>query len=371
MKVLHVITGLNSGGAERMMVNVIGALPQHEHHVLCLTESKFYLNELLMTGCSVSFLGSRNPIKIIHAIRSSFSQGNFEVLQSWMFHADFFSSVALASRSRHAVVWGVQAGELPSAQFGIAIRAIRRILAFSSAFMCHKVVVCSNNASQVLTRVGYSPEKIVVIPNSIDTDLFTPKTILTQDSDYLNCIVPARWHPMKDHASLLTAFRLALIDGLRARIWLVGKDMDGGNVELKDLLDNSGVSEYVDLLGERSDMIDLYREADFICLSSCSGEGLPLALCEAMASGLPAVVTDVGDMALVVGKTGFVVPTGDPKALSEALVRLGQLDMATFIKLKNSAREKIVAEFSISRASNKYYEVWQSATFRGVKRVPG
>jgi glycosyltransferase involved in cell wall biosynthesis len=366
MKVLHVITGLNSGGAERMMVNVIGALPQHEHHVLCLTESKFYLKELQMMDCSVTFLGSRNPIKIIHAIRSQFSRGNFEVLQSWMFHADFFSSLALASRSRHTVVWGVQAGELPSAQFGIVIRTLRRILAFSSAFMCHRVIVCSNNASQVLTRVGYSQKKIVVIPNSIDTELFAPKALLTQDSEHLKCIVPARWHPMKDHASLLTAFRFALEDGLRARIWLVGKDMDEGNLELKDLVDNCGVSEYVDLLGERSDMVDLYQEADFICMSSCSGEGLPLALCEAMASGLPAVVTDVGDMALVVGTTGFIVPAQDPKSLSKALFDLGQLDATTFINLKNSARDRIVSEFSILNASSKYYDVWQSASLREV-----
>ena len=360
MKVLHVITGLGSGGAERMMLNVISSLPEHEHHVLSLTSNTFLMNQLLLQGCEVEVAGSRNPFQIILAIRRKFASEDFDVLQSWMFHADLLSCLALGSRARRFVIWGVQAGELPAQQFSFVIRFIRKTLALLSSFMCLKVIVCSKNAAQVLVRVGYQKKKIVMIPNSVDTDFFSPNLMSTPEHDLRICIVPARWHPMKDHASLLKAWRLALDSGLNARLWLVGNEMDTGNLELKELIERAGVGETVELLGERSDMVSLYQQADFVCLSSQSGEGLPLALCEAMSTGLPAVVTNVGDMATVVGDGGLVVEAQNPEDLSRAFIKLGSLDRTSFDVLGQVARQRITADYSIRTASNRYVAVWKS-----------
>jgi glycosyltransferase involved in cell wall biosynthesis len=360
MKVLHVITGLGSGGAERMLVNVIGALQQHEHYVLSLAPNDFHLNELLKTTEKVVFVNSRNPLKIIRTIREMFRYGQFDLIQSWMFHADLFSSLALLTQARKRLFWGVQAGELPKGQFGWKIRTIRKLLAVLSSVMCNKVLVCSHNAAAVLERVGYQTNKIEVIHNAVDTTIFCPRNQEQTDFAIPIFIAPARWHPMKDHATLLSAWGMARVAGLTAELHLVGKDMDYGNRELCELVDAFGISDSVVLLGERSDMSDLYNASSFVCLSSQSGEGLPLALCEAMSSGLPPIVTNVGDMPRVVGDSGLVIEARNVSALSLAFLAFGSLNPNDTQKLRTKAREQILSEYSISVSSLKYLEIWKS-----------
>jgi len=360
MKVLHVITGLGSGGAERMMLNVVAALPECTHEVISLTPADFYLNELLPTVDRVRFCESRNPLKIAKEIRVVFKSEKFDVLQSWMFHADFLSSVALGWKSRNLVVWGVQAGELPVEQFGRRLVLIRKILAVLSHFMCKKVVVCSENAIEVLKRIGYQPRRMKMIPNSVDTGIFCPSSAVSYVNQRSIFIVPARWHPMKNHRLLLRAWQKAIKAGLDGELWLVGKGMDQENNQLSDLIAETQTADSIMLLGERDDMPQLYRQVDFVCLSSMSGEGLPLALCEALASGLPAIVTNVGDMARVVSEGGIAVPSEDEEALAKAFTKFAHLDSSTRSELGRKARSQIISEYSIAAAAGQYLAVWQS-----------
>ena len=364
MKVLHVITGLGSGGAERMMLNVVAALPHCEHEVFSLTHADFYLQELLPTVNRVTFCGSRNPLKIAIEIRSVFKSGDFDVLQSWMFHADFLSSIALGWRARTSVIWGVQAGELPIKQFGRRVVWIRKVLALLSYFLCTRIIVCSANAMDVLSRIGYQPRRMTMIPNSVDTEVFSPSTSITDVNKTSIFIVPARWHPMKNHRLLLTAWRTAVTSGLKGELWLVGSGMDRENIELSELISATNTSDSVVLHGQVEDMPRLYKRADFVCLSSSSGEGLPLALCEALASGLPAVVTNVGDMAKVVSDAGITVPSDDVSALSEALIAMASMDFTERAGLQKEARNQIVSKYSISVAAEQYLNVWTSAARR-------
>jgi glycosyltransferase involved in cell wall biosynthesis len=82
---------------------------------------------------------------------------------------------------------------------------------------------------------------------------------------------------------------------------------------------------------------------DIVCSSSSEGEGFSNAVAEAMACGRLCVVTDVGDSALVVGDTGFVVPPKDPGALAAALIKA--LDLPP--QAGERARERVANEFSV------------------------
>ena len=101
----------------------------------------------------------------------------------------------------------------------------------------------------------------------------------------------------------------------------------------------------------------MYKAADIACSSSAWGEGFSNAIGEAMASGLPCVVTDVGDSAIIVGDTGRVVPPRDPDALAAALSSLLSTDR---VALGSAARRRIENNYSLGAVVSQYENFYRS-----------
>jgi glycosyltransferase involved in cell wall biosynthesis len=117
----------------------------------------------------------------------------------------------------------------------------------------------------------------------------------------------------------------------------------------------------VHLLGERGDTHNLIAALDVCSLSSSHGESFPLVVGEAMACGVPCVVTDVGDAAKLVGATGLVVPPRNPKALAHAwreLIRLGSTGRA---QLGEAARERVRENFLLASVIAQYESLWEES----------
>ena len=139
---------------------------------------------------------------------------------------------------------------------------------------------------------------------------------------------------MKDHATFLTALgRLNRVEAL-----LIGPDTE-----------RFATMSNVHALGARDDVERLLAAADLIVSSSVS-EGFSNVLAEGMAAGLPAVATDVGDSARVVGATGCIVPPREPLALAEAMGALLSESKTARVARGAEARRRIETHFSIARA---------------------
>lgn len=183
---------------------------------------------------------------------------------------------------------------------GLALRKARRVLAVSDAVA----------RSAAGLNLG---ERLVVVPNGIATERFAGER-RPDFADPPIVLTLARLSPQKDLPTLLEA--AVAVPGARFRI--------AGDGELRPEIERRiaerGLSERVTLLGRRDDTPELLADADLFCLSSID-EGLSLAILEAMAAGLPVVVTAVGGTpeAVVDGETGLLVPPRDPAALARAL----------------------------------------------------
>lgn len=358
IRVVHVITSLGSGGAERMLVNVVRSSPDFEHSIIVLSPQSFYLPAVSKHVSKVIFLKKRNPVSLLVACRREVRLLKPDLVQSWMFHADLLSTLATFFRYRNRHFWGLQAGELPKSDFGLSIRVVRRTLAALSWFSGRRVVACSTEAALEAVRIGYRERSVTVVPNAVDTDEFANVSIGLAEHP-LTFVCPARWHPMKGHRVLLEAWSMAQVSA--GRLLLVGSGCSSSNNELRQMIDELGIADSVETLGERTDMAELFCACDYVVLSSISGEGLPLALCEAMACGLPPVVTDVGGMQEVVGDTGLVVRPGQPSPLAEALAIMISLPPSERIAMSERARKRIVDNFSISAAAQRYQHLWREA----------
>jgi len=169
---------------------------------------------------------------------------------------------------------------------------------------------------------------------------------------------------MKDHATLLRAIALLAISveqiGQPVFFLLVGRGVMNEEEGLTELIVSLGIEKKVILLGERSDVPDIMGALDVAVSPSAWGEGFPNVVGEAMASGVPCVVTDVGDSAVIIGDSGLVVDAKDPSALASALLELLE-DQEQRLSMGVRARERIQQHYSISAISEQYLEMYKSA----------
>ena len=147
------------------------------------------------------------------------------------------------------------------------------------------------------------------------------------DLDEDTCIVThvARYHSKKDHKTFFEAANLVLQRHRDVKFVAVGRQVIPGNRELWAKVKFLNLERYIDLLGERRDVPQILASSDLFVSSSAWGEGFPNTIGEAMASGTPCVVTDVGESAFIVGETGFVVEPQNPSILANAI--LGFIEM--------------------------------------------
>ncbi len=188
---------------------------------------------------------------------------------------------------------------------------------------------------------------------------------LDPNTAYAVCI--ARFHTVKDHATLIRAWAQVHTALPNAKLLLVGDGPERHNLkqQLKTLATRrSSLATSIEFLGIRNDVADILRAVDVFTLTSVS-EGASLTLLEAMASGCASVVTDVGGNGehLREGEDGFLVPRADDRQLADRLVKLlsDEKLRATF---GNSARQQIAERFSLNDAIDSYADHYRALAGR-------
>ena len=241
-------------------------------------------------------------------------------------------------------------------------RAANRIL-FDR--LADAVNACCAFSARALCRVdGFAGGRIEVIENGIDLERYgraadrsALRRRLGLDPDRLYVAAVARFHPVKDHASLLTAFATVAMARRDTDLLLVG---DGPlRPALEKQVRDLGLVERVRFLGVRSDVPDLLRVADAFALTSLS-EAASLTLLEAMASELPVVVTAVGGNPEIVrdGREGLLVPRGDTSAIAAALLSLLN-DPSARGRMGKAGRERVRERYRLEQTVGAYWNLYQ------------
>ena len=218
------------------------------------------------------------------------------------------------------------------------------------------LVICNSYAGiEYARRQGFVNDKMIVIPNGIDTarfisDIESGKRLRKKwgiaDDKFVIGIV-GRLDPMKDHPTFLKAAALFVKERENVHFACIGDGLEPYKSELKKLAGELGLNDRIIWTGPISDMPAAYNALDINTSSSIS-EGFSNVIGEAMACGIPCAVTDVGDSAMIVGITGVVFPPKSPDLLAEGwrnvLARLGEKDT-----IAQQSRELIVNHYSIEK----------------------
>lgn len=212
-----------------------------------------------------------------------------------------------------------------------------------------KIVYNAYSSADQHGRLGYNDKRCLVIRNGFDLKRFRPsrqarewlrKELVGVGEDQLLVGMVGRFHPMKGHDIFLEAAGEVARGRENLRFLLVGKGLNKDNARINSMIRKNGVEGKVYLMGERFDTEKIYPGLDMLC-SSSFGESFPNVVGEAMACGVPCVVTNVGDSALILRDCGRVVPPGDVKALAAALSEIIQCSPEIRAEMGVRARKRM------------------------------
>jgi L-malate glycosyltransferase len=198
------------------------------------------------------------------------------------------------------------------------------------------------------------PNGVFIPPNpSVRTGVYR-REFAVADDEFLIAAV-SRLHPTKDLTTLVEAFSLLTTQAARrCRLWLIGEGEERPSIEAAIV--RCGVSDRVQLLGARTDVKRLLGDIDCLAMSSIT-EGLPMALLEAMAVGVPCVATSVGGIpGLLRGDAGVLVPAQNPSALADGLRSVAD-DPARRTSLITHGLDRVREKFDIENTVTRYLEL--------------
>ena len=360
------VRALGFGGTERQVVYLARGLAARGNRVRV---ASFYPGgpfeaEFAAANPERLVIGKRGRGDIVgfcSRLRHVLSAGRPDIVYSFLPVPNLLA-VALASMSRRApvVVWGIRGTPLELAHYDWLERASIRLERTLSR-LPDLLIANSRSGAEWARAYHAGARRIEIVPNGIDTERFRPATSTERMAarNVLGCpgravvvAVVGRLDPMKDHQTFLRGLALAAGRAPNLVGLIAGGGAPGAVERLKAIASALGIADRVIWTGARRDVAEIYHAADLLCLPSAFGEGFPNVVGEAMASGLPCIVTAVGDNAELIGSTGLVVPPRKPEAIAGALVdyaeRIGEtcaFDLA--------GRRRVVAHFSLEPMISK------------------
>ena len=353
MKFLYVITGLGVGGAEKVVCDLADQmiLKGHDVKIVYLTgsvlvkpiSSRVELLPLHLNSASNIFCASRKYKKIIR----DFSP---DVIHSHMIHANIFARLNHLSFKYIRLICTAhnsnEGGQL-------------RMLAYKyTNFLSDLNTNVSQEASESLISKGaFNKNNLITVYNGIDLNKFN---FFNKDknSNELSFLSVGRFNKQKDYPNLFQAISiLKNTINKEVKFYIAG---DGElRPQLEQLIVDLGISDYVVLLGKRSDIPTLLNKADYFILSS-RHEGLPTVVIEAMACGTFVIATDCGGSAEIMGDTGILVPPQNSEALAEALKEAVNKTALEIQENNLKARQRVEELFSLEKSVENWLKIYRN-----------
>jgi glycosyltransferase involved in cell wall biosynthesis len=324
--VMHVIDSLEIGGAERVAVNLVRALPRDRYApFLCTTHQGGPLASLLPPDVTTLYLHRRSRIDVAAVARmASFIRSHGIRIVHAHGTSIFFTRVVAAFCPRTSIVW--------HDHYGLCETEERRPWLYRLAAGSADAVVCVNErlASWARESLRVPASRVWYVPNLACPAPYQGARPELPGRRGFRIVCVANFRRQKDHLTLLRAMSKVVCRFPEARLFLVGAPNDAEYLAAtRRLTRELDLHRNVLFLGQREDVGALLAACDIGVLSSRS-EGLPLALLEYAVAGLGIVTTSVGQCASVLdgGRAGILVPPADPEGLADALVALLQSDDA-------------------------------------------
>lgn len=348
MKILHIITSLELGGAEKLLLDLIPAQKKQGMEVELLvldTRNEKFIEEYKKRGIKIYTLKAnnkfslKNPFEISKIIRDN----KISIVHAHLVHAQIWTSVARYLNKK--VIY------ITTEHSTHNRRREKWMYKFLDKFIYNsydKVIAISEATARELMRwVGLNINKIEIIPNGVSLRAFMGRP---KERKGNNLIMVSRFHLSKDHLTVVRAMEKLSKDYV---LTFVGEGETQEAVKREVLMLN--LNDRIQFLGYSNSIPSLLKRSD-IAIQSSNFEGFGLSALEAMASGTPVIASDVEGLANVVGDSGLLFKLGD---VNDLVKKIMSLEDRKFYFEKSKAGIKNSLVYSIEGTAKKYINVYK------------
>jgi len=355
LTVTFLTRSLHAGGAERLFCNMAEGLKDRGHQVSVVTfyPGGHFSEELTDYGIPHRDAQKKSRwdiVVFIYRLVLLLRQDRPDVIYGFLPTSNILLGMLKPFLGGAKVVWGVGAlNEVADFHDWPSRLSLRLEAALSN--LPALIIANSSPVRDLLVQRRFPERKIALIPNGVNLDKFTPdldggaalRDTWNFPHDALVVGRVGRLHPVKGYPDFLKA--AARLNSKNTYFVVVG---DGGGEYpgyLKELACELGIEDQVIWAGTHKNMTAVYSAFD-VMVSSSVEESSPHVVIEAMACGVPCVVTDVGDSSDLVGDTGYVVPSSDGDAIAGAIAQFAELTVDQRRALGSRARQRMAEQYA-------------------------
>ncbi len=375
MKVVHIISGLKSGGAEGVLYKLISQDNKNHHSVISLTDEGFYGDLLKKKKIYITSLNLKKNFNIIFLFFKLvflIKKINPNIVQCWMYHGDIFGGLAAKILGKKKIYWNLRNSDLNIKWSNKSTILLAKLSSYLSYFIPYKIISCSNKSTVTHTNLGYCSKKILLINNGFDSVKFNyslkfskywKSKLKINNQDIVFGFV-GRWSNQKDFETLFKAFsffKKKVRNSNSLRLLLIGKNINKKNKKLSKEINRYGLNKYIILIDETHSVNEILNVIDIGIFASKGNEGFPNVIAEKMLTKIPCIVADVGDSRRIVGKNGWVYKKKNWIDLTKKINLVYNnfiLNKSNWNTKKNFSRKRIMNYFSLKHMVDCYNQVW-------------
>ncbi len=381
MKIIHIINSLNKGGAEGNLYRLTKYQKKKYKKkidiiIITLIDNGFYENELKKIGIKIFSLGFKKKISFLFLIKKILELRKFiqkykpDIIQSWMYHSNFIT-LFFPKIFYKKIFWNIRHSVLNVKNSKKTTILLSKICGLFSKYVPKKIIYNSEKSISFNENYHfYSKNKTILIDNGYNEKTYYPSKNLRSNFRKRNKInksdiilgFAGRYAKIKNIPSLLIAFSKIIKNYHNVYLYMVGKNIDLSNKELKNFITNLKIEKKVILLNEKKNLLEFYNAIDILVLTSIA-ESFPNVVAESMLCSTPVLSSDVGCSKRIIKDCGFIINNNNYKSILYGLkktINIFENEKKKWKYLKKQSRLRIKKNFSIPKMSNAYFNSWVS-----------
>ena len=371
MRVVHIITGLGRGGAERTLAKVVAHTnPSIEQFVIVLSAKNVELLPFVTRGSNAQVLifNFDTPLLIISEffrLKKVIQELNPTIVQSWLYHADFISLLLAIFGVSSRLILNIRHSNFTLGSIRFRTWLLVHVNIFLTIIVRPSIIFSSYRARETHMDRGMRARQDFVLSNGFLFDSIKSRRYENTDASTFLIASVARFDKQKDHKNLIEALGIFRdLTGASFKCFLAGAHIDEKNEQIAQWVESNNVRSNICLLGSLDDPLNELMNKVDILISSSLGESFPNVIVESMGVGTPCVATNVGDTARIIGPLGWLCDAQCPNQLGKRLASayyFWLMDHDRFVALGEECARWVRDRYGIDKMVVEQERIWRLA----------